>query len=245
VISVIIPNYNYGRYLPDAVASVAKEADEIIVINDGCTDDSAELMDEFSLKYRGFRYKAHGQRMGMAQSRNEGLKISSGAFLVFLDADDMRISGSLRLQREYFSCHPEIDVLWGKALELRERVPFCDIAPLISKARVHPAEVNPQTVMYRRAVFEKYGGFYEKLMSGTDKEMCMRLGIHPESPFRERVKCKKLDNALAFYRKHPMQIHKLRKANSAWAKETKHIQKARLKELKRDGITKKNTVFPI
>jgi len=83
------------------------------------------------------------------------------------------------------------------------------------------------------------------LRSGTDKEMAMRLGLHPDSPFKELIRSKKLKMPLAFYRKHEGQIHKLRKADPVWAKETKDIQKDRIKQLIREGVTLKNTRFPI
>ena len=239
MLSVIIPSYNYGRYLVDAVRSV-DGADEIIVVDDASTDDT----EPFIRSLRHIKYIKLDKNVGMAAARNEGLKHSKNSFILFLDADDMRVSGSVKLQFDYFVEHPEVQVVWGNALEIRGDITYPEAEAGRDKWRVHPAEVNPQTVMYRREVFEKFGGFYEGLRSGTDKEMCMRLGLHPESPFKT-LKCKKLKAPLAYYRKHEGQIHKLRKADEAWAKETKRVQKERIKQLKKEGITRGNTRFPI
>jgi glycosyltransferase involved in cell wall biosynthesis len=235
--------------LRDAVDSVYLQDVELIIVNDGSTDDSRVVIDNLVSGWIITGKKAVAvhlpQNKGMAVARNEGLKAATGDLIVFLDADDMRTDGSILKQVEYFKAHPETMVVWGWALELREDIGYEAATKIAGKLRWHTAEVNPQTVMYRREVFQKYGGFYEELTSGTDKEMCMRLGLHPDSPFKGRLASKKLKVPLAFYHKHEGQIHKLRKADPAWAKETKRMQKDRIKMLLHNGITKKNTRFPI
>ena len=248
-VSVIIPCYNYGHYLGKATASIRREQVELVIVNDGSTDDTSlvakAIVGDWTCFGQKAKYVESKHNMGMPVARNEGLKQATGDLIVFLDADDMRIEGSIKKQVDYFEAHPETMVVWGWALELREDIGYVDAMKQVSKLRWHPAEVNPQTVMYRREVFQKYGGFYEELKSGTDKEMCMRLGIHPDTPFKDRLKSKKLKTPLAFYRKHEGQIHKLRKADPIWQHETKKIQKRRVKQLLIEGITEKNTRFPI
>jgi len=249
-LSVIIPTYNYARYLTDSFFSVSHEMFdmEIIIVDDASTDNTTQIIDEITRPFRfpekKVRYVRHGINRGVSCARNTGLKMSSGDYVTFLDADDMRVPGSLSKQCGYLDKYKHIDVVWGMALEVRGDIKYYEACQRIRKLRVHPSEVNPQTVMYRRTVFEKYGGWYEQLLSGEDKEMSMRLGIHPGSPFNH-VKKKKLDAPIAFYRKHPEEKHKKRKANLEWYKETKKIQKRRLKTLEAEGVTRKNTFFPI
>ena len=249
-VSLIIPVYNYAEYLLDAFHSVIFEMKdtEIIIVNDGSTDNTKEVIEEI---FRPFRYPERHMKyvnleknMGVSVARNRGLKESEGEYITFLDADDMRVPGSIMLQREYLDNHRNVSVVYGNALEIRGNKKYYEVLRVIRNLRIHPAQVNPQTVMYRRSVFKKYGGWYEKLISGEDKEMSMRLGVHPESPF-DLVKAKKLKYPIAFYRKHPKEKHKLRKANPEWKKETKRIQKKRIRQLRREGVTRKNTVFPI
>jgi len=247
-VSVIIPCYNSEKYLMEAIASVHRQTYlniELIVVDDGSTDNSSILVSGCLEDSDIYRYVLLPENHGMAFARNVGIKASSGELIALLDSDDMFTEDSIAKRVEYFNNHPNTQVVWGNAYEIRGDTNYLEADKLGSTLRVHPSEVNPQTVMYRREVFKKYGGFYEPLKSGTDKEMCMRLGIHPESPFKGLLKAKKLKDALCFYRKHPKQVHKLRKADPAWYKETKKIQKRRLKQLKREGITRENTRFPI
>lgn len=250
MISVIIPTYNYARYLTDAVISVSRETIgvQIIIVNDGSTDNTDDVVTDlcrpFKLPEQRIKYINLGCNNGVSVARNRGLKESLGEYITFLDADDMRVPGSLELQRKFLDDHKKYDVVWGQALEIRGDIGYNKAVNKIRSLRVHPSEVNPQTVMYRRSVFERFGGWYEGLTSGEDKEMSMRLGIHPESPFN-LVKAKKLKSPIAFYRKHPLEKHKLRKADTSWKKLTKRIQKIRLNELGVYGVTRENTAFPI
>ena len=250
MISVIIPVYNYAEYLLQAFWSIVNECKEmeIIIVDDGSTDNIKDVLDKITLPFaypeKVIRIVSLGTNFGVSVARNAGLKISRGEYITFLDADDMRVPGSIALQKKYLDSHPKADVVFGEALEIRGDIQHHEAVAKMRKLRIHPSEVNPQTVMYRRSVFEKFGGWYEKLSSGEDKEMSMRLGIHPESPFN-LVKSKKLKDPIAFYRKHPMEKHKRRKADPIWYKETKKIQKERFKQLKREGVTRENTRFPI
>jgi glycosyltransferase involved in cell wall biosynthesis len=250
MISVIIPVYNYAQYLLQAFLSVVNECDdmEIIIVDDGSTDDIKMVIDKISRPFafpeKIIRFISLGSNRGVSIARNAGLRMSEGKYITFLDADDMRVPGSILAQKMYLDNHENVDVVFGEALEIRGDIKYSQAINRVRKFRIHPSEVNPQTVMYRRTVFEKYGGWYEGLISGEDKEMSIRLGIHPESPFK-LVKAKKLKAPMAFYRKHPNEKHKLRKADSVWNKETKRIQKDRIIQLKREGITRENTCFPI
>lgn len=248
-VSVVIPCYNYAKFLPSAVDSLEDQDVELIIVDDGSTDNTKLVAKATTggwiLNGKKARCVLLNENKGMPAARNEGLKAASGDLIVFLDADDMRVAGSIKKQVDYFREHPETMVVWGWALEFREDLFFVEAEQQKNKLRWHPAEVNPQTVMYRREVFQKYGGFYEDLRSGTDKEMCMRLGLHPDSPFKGMIKCKKLKEPLAFYRKHPEQIHKLRKADPIWQHETKKLQKSRIKQLVKEGVTERNTTFPL
>jgi len=250
MISIIIPVYNYAHFLMDAFCSVVYEHfdTEFIIVNDGSTDNTEEIINNiarpFNFPEKRIMCISLGKNYGVSYARNKGIMESKGEYITFLDADDMRFPGSIVTQKKFLDENKNIDVVWGKALEIRGNIRYYEACQKMRKLRVHPSEVNPQTVMYRRTVFERFGGWYTGLKSGEDKEMSMRLGIHPESPFKH-VKAKKLDSPIAFYRKHPEEKHKKRKADPVWYKETKKIQKRRLKQLRAEGITRVNTVFPI
>ena len=89
-ISVILPTYNNGKYIERAVNSVINqevEELELIVINDGSTDNSAEILEDLAGKHSCIRVITQENR-GVSAARNAGLDAASGEFVAFLDGDD-------------------------------------------------------------------------------------------------------------------------------------------------------------
>lgn len=250
LVTVIIPNYNYRGHLRDAVESVVMNDHRpvrIVIVDDASTDRSLETAHDLTRYYKMVEVVELKENGGVSHARNEGLRYAKDKLdlVCFLDADDMLTEHSIDMRVEYLQENPTVDVVWGTAYQIRGDVSRARVMK-DNFHRIHPSEVNPQTVMYRRKVFEEFGGFYEKLLSAEDKEMSYRLGLHPESPFKGRVECKMIKKPqMAYYRKHPLEKHKRRKADPVWAKETKRIFSARIQQLKKEGITKENTVFPI
>lgn len=111
LISVIIPCYNYGRFLPDAVNSVLGQtkggpAVEIIVVDDGSTDDTAAVAQGLG---SAIRY-IHQENQGLSAARNTGIRAIKGNYLVFLDADDLLTTGTIASHLDNFTAHPKLDV---------------------------------------------------------------------------------------------------------------------------------------
>ena len=89
-LSVIIPNYNSGKYLRRCLDSVINQTYkdlEIIIINDGSTDDSIKILNEYSEKDKRIKI-IDQENKGVSFSRNVGLDISTGELIAFVDADD-------------------------------------------------------------------------------------------------------------------------------------------------------------
>jgi glycosyltransferase involved in cell wall biosynthesis len=106
-IDVIIPCYNTGRYLREAIDSVLAQTllpAKLIVINDGSTDDSGEIADSYLKTYTGPVEIIHHrqQNAGLSAARNAGLAKSTSEFVAFLDADDYWMPNKLKLQMEVF-----------------------------------------------------------------------------------------------------------------------------------------------
>ena len=98
-ISVIIPNYNYARFLDQAISSVFEQTYanvELIVVNNGSTDDSIEVLEKYGNKIR----LVNQPNLGQSGARNSGLSISSGELIAFLDADDFWEPTKLEMQAE-------------------------------------------------------------------------------------------------------------------------------------------------
>jgi len=114
-ISVLINNYNYGRFLDRALASVAaqtRSADEVIVVDDGSTDDSLEVARRWAEQDSRVRIVAK-ENQGQLSAFNAGFEASTGDVITFLDADDEYLPGWLeRLEFEY-SARPSVDYIFS------------------------------------------------------------------------------------------------------------------------------------
>lgn len=97
VISVIIPAYNAEKTLKACLDSVFDQdfdSYEVILVNDGSTDDTAKMLDEYAARGRDFKVLHQGNK-GPSHARNRGMALANGRFLLFLDADDMLAPGAL------------------------------------------------------------------------------------------------------------------------------------------------------
>ncbi len=113
-ISVLINNYNYGKYVGEAIASVLSQKHpdfELIVVDDGSTDQSLEVIDSFHDDRMKTITKLNG---GQLSAFNAGFLASSGEIICFLDADDMYQPGYLSAVDELFSKHSDCGCLMGR-----------------------------------------------------------------------------------------------------------------------------------
>lgn len=112
LISVIIPVYNADKYLAEAIESVLVQVDyplEIIVVDDGSTDNSAAVAQKFGDKIQ-YLYQ---ENSGIATTRNQGIKLSNGEYFSFLDADDLWTKNKLALQISAFERNSNLDIVFG------------------------------------------------------------------------------------------------------------------------------------
>ena len=115
VISIIIPAYNYAHTLERAIASARNQLDkncELMIINDGSTDNTKDLLASLNLKYSNIVTinKLNG---GLASTRNEGIRLAKGDYLIFLDADDELHSDAIHHIRTHLEQKPESRFLIG------------------------------------------------------------------------------------------------------------------------------------
>jgi len=113
-VSVILPAYNPGHLLREAVESVLSQSWtnwELIIVNDGCTDETANYLD--SLIDTRIRV-IHQANKGVSAARNAALDIAMGEWVAFLDADDVLPPDSLASRIRYQDHHPDIDIIDGR-----------------------------------------------------------------------------------------------------------------------------------
>lgn len=173
LISVVIPAYNAAAFLPAAVENVRRQNQpllEIIVVDDGSQDDSANVAS--SLKVRYFRQ----ENSGPAAARNAGLTEARGEFIAFLDADDLWPEGSLQARVDCLQSNPNIEIALGKVRCLREVAPTenTDAAEPATELSEPFVSFNIGAALYRKSVFEKIGAFDPALRFGEDTDWFMR-----------------------------------------------------------------------
>lgn len=183
-VSVIIPNYNYGRFLREAIESVLAQTypcREIIVVDDGSTDNSLEILAAYEKdKVKVIRQK----NCGVGAARNAGVKASSGDLVAFLDADDIWLPEKLEKQVSIFQSDPEIGLvscgmqefdMQGNIINYQKS----QVGWLSASVVAFETEliVSGSAVIIRRNVFNKISGFDEReeLHPSEDLEFFFRV----------------------------------------------------------------------
>ena len=166
-----MPVHNGGRFLGQALRSVDMQdyrSFEVIVVDDGSTDDSGEIV----ARHGGVRY-IHQENKGVASARNAGIRASNAEVIVFMDSDDTWPVGRLRLTTRYFQEHPEIGYLLGKQMMFVE--PGCEAPAWIRPEWLREPQdaSNTGTLAVRRAVFDRIGLFNEEV-GAEDTEWLVR-----------------------------------------------------------------------
>jgi glycosyltransferase involved in cell wall biosynthesis len=174
LVSAVIPVYNGERYLAEAIESVLAQdyrPVELIVVDDGSTDGSGDIARSYPL----VRYIRQTNR-GVSVARNAGIAAGRGEFIAFLDADDVWTPDKLTVQMEYLLTHPEVGFSFARQRFLFEQ--GIGAPPWFPQELLAQDHVGfmPSTLVVRKAVFERAGGFDTALRRGEDTEWLLRAG---------------------------------------------------------------------
>lgn len=176
-VSVIIPVYNYDRYLAEAIDSVLNQTYrnlEVIVVDDGSTDQTGEVAKSFAV--RGVRYQ-HQVNAGIGPARNTGVDLTNGEFLAFLDADDRWPETKIERQLQSFADDPALEMVFGQALQLHNG-PEWEAGVRNKNTTVDglmPGMVAG-TMLIKRAAFDRVGKFPGGLKVGEFVDWYARAG---------------------------------------------------------------------
>jgi glycosyltransferase involved in cell wall biosynthesis len=172
VVSVIIPVHNGAAFLGDAVSSALRQGKvhlEIIVVDDGSTDETADAASTWGNQIRYVRQP----QAGPAAARNHGVALSRGEVLAFLDADDVWTADKLSRQLARLGSAPPVDVVVDCTQPVREVVRDDGRKALEPCAPTWGALLLGSALM-RRATFDAVGGFDEALFCGEDVDWFLR-----------------------------------------------------------------------
>jgi GT2 family glycosyltransferase len=198
LVSVIIPTHNRLRMLQDAIDSVLAQtyrAFEIIVVDDGSDDGTVE---KIAARYGSAVRIVAQARRGVAAARNLGVKCSSGAYLAFLDSDDMWRRRKLETQMSFMQTEARSQICQTEEIWIRNgvrvnpkkrhRKPSGDIF----RASLDLCLVSPSAALMTRELFERAGGFDESFPVCEDYDLWLRIALdHPVALIAEPLVVKR------------------------------------------------------
>ncbi len=195
-VSVIIPTYNRAALLKEAIESVRSQTYldwELIVVDDGSTDDTLSVVSE--LKDSRIRY-FYQKNAGVSAARNRGIEVSRSPFIAFLDSDDLWIPEKLERQVKYMEQHPETGLLYGQVGRYSISDPsYFKVEPekglmTVPELLNGPRTLFTSTVLIRRACLEQAGLFDTQLHVGEDFDLFLRAAAKYPIFFLEGVDTK-------------------------------------------------------
>jgi glycosyltransferase involved in cell wall biosynthesis len=173
MISVLIPVYNGENYIAEAIESVLRQTYkdfEIIVVDDGSTDQTVRVIESFSTKVQ-YHYQKNS---GVGAARNNCLKFSSGKFLAFLDADDVWAENKLELQMREFEADISLEAVFGMIRQVYQN----DWNHKILEAEIPESELlkgySQATMLIKREAFLRIGLFPEEQTIGEFVDWLLR-----------------------------------------------------------------------
>jgi hypothetical protein len=180
-ISIVIPSFNSARYIGQTLDSVFNQdypSFEVIVVDDGSTDETQQILASFQDR---IRYVAQ-KNSGPSAARNHGLKLAGGDFVAFLDADDLLLPGKLSQQAAMLDQKPDLGYIhsgwhligpngkWLNTVGPWDNAPRLDLQTWLLHSPVYMG-----SMLFRRAWIEKAGGFDPGLPQAEDVKLMLTL----------------------------------------------------------------------
>ncbi len=195
-ISIIIPCYNMGGFIDEAIQSVQQYPDnkiyEIIVVNDG-SDDTYTIGKLKHWEDKGIKI-IHQENKGLGNARNTGIQAAQGDYILLLDADNKILPEYVSLSIEEFDQHPETAIIYGDALFFGEENKIKKVPDFSIEALLKENYIDACTV-FRKEVWNAVGGFDENMpvMGWEDWDFWLRA-------FFKGYKFKHINKVLFEYR---------------------------------------------
>jgi hypothetical protein len=198
-VSVVIPSYNYGRFLGDCVRSVLDQRDvdvRVLIIDDASTDDSFEVATQLA-EDRRVSVRRHPTNRGHICTYNEGLlEWADGEYSVLISADDLLAPGALARATAVLAANPSVGFVYGHAINWRDDGPRPAARQNATGLTVWPGRewlrtvcglghtvITSPEVVVRTELQQRVGGYLPELPHTADVEMWMRLAAHADVAF--------------------------------------------------------------
>ncbi|MGF1491708.1 MAG: glycosyltransferase family 2 protein [Microcoleaceae cyanobacterium] len=189
MISVVMPAYNSEKYIDKAIESILNQTYpdfELVVVDDGSTDRTAEIIKSYIRKDPRVRLVA-GAHQGVSEARNKGVEASRYDWIAVMDSDDIALPTRLDKQLNAARNNPNV-IAWGtyihhinsegKILSLNSLGPLNEAEFYRAYNAGCPINLHHPTVIYRKEIFIKVGGYDTKYKAAHDFELLDRMGVY-------------------------------------------------------------------
>jgi len=180
-VSVIIPTFNRGWILKEAIDSVLNQDTsdyELTIVDDGSTDDTPDILGRYGEDIKVIRQS----NRGVSAARNRGIAAARGEYVAFLDSDDLWLPNKLAAQLAFFHLHPDAlicqtEEMWiRRGVRVNPRKHHKKPSGMIFEASLSLCLVSPSAVMIKRVFLDEVGMFDEGLRVCEDYDLWLRIG---------------------------------------------------------------------
>ena len=179
-VSVILPTYNRGWVLREAIDSVLAQDFkdfELIVVDDGSTDNTGPILDSYNQDLIVLRQS----NRGVSAARNRGIAAAEGRLIAFLDSDDLWLPRKLSSQVDFFNSNPtavinQTEEIWIRnGVRVNPKTRHHKFSGMIFERSLALCLVSPSAVMIKKNLFSKVGVFDESLPACEDYDLWLRI----------------------------------------------------------------------
>lgn len=225
-VSVIIPAYNCAKTIERAIDSVINQTIqvfEIIIINDGSTDNTQLIVNNYINQHNGYNIKLINKiNEGVSKARNLGIKLSEGDYIAFLDSDDYWDLNKVKKQLQTFESNPNIDLLGtarnNELFQSKFIVKLNKLSKISSKTLLYKNFFSTPSIMMKKSVVDEVGYFDENQRYAEEGDYWIRICNKHE--------CYLLNESLMFTDDKPYYGH------SGLSGNLKEMEKGELKNIK-------------
>jgi glycosyltransferase involved in cell wall biosynthesis len=211
LVSIIIPTYNRASIISDTLNSVLAQTYtnwECIVVDDGSTDNTAEILADFIEKDKRFQYlhRPNNRLKAASTCRNIGFENSKGSYIQYLDSDDLLSENKLQEQVAILNNTSDYSIAtckWGRFRTIDGEITmiehlesyqsFDSVEVFLTALANSMGYFPPHAYLIKRKLIEKSGGWYEYMSLNDDTEFLMRLFVNVENVYFS-------DEVIVYYR---------------------------------------------
>jgi glycosyltransferase involved in cell wall biosynthesis len=207
-VDIVVPCYNYGRFLEGCVRGVLEQSLEdlrVLIIDDASSDNSVSVAQKLADADGRVSVISHPQNWGHISTYNQGIEWASSDYFLLLSADDLLVPGALERAAAIMDANPDVVLTHGKGISWQDDSPLPKIDAqkdytwrrqdlIRDMCAIGANVVNTPTAIGRTSVQKAIGGYRPSLPHSGDMEMWLRFGAHGGAA--------KIDAVQAIYRRH-------------------------------------------